>query len=298
MTTKYIDRENIESRIALADSLLEKHNLSTDIFDSYLTEDMVRSNIENFIGAIAIPLGLCGPIDIHGQYARGEFVAPMATQEGTLVASYSRGCRIINKCGGCEAMVYNDYFLRGIQFKTASLKKSAELIKWCESREAQIDVLINKSGNYIKLVTRTSLESLNEFTQNYKNMLASHGCYSLNIHAANGMAALFQALGQDMAYIGECSQVIADSYFIDADHLEFTVTLPTLIIGTVGAGTGLPACKAAFSIMDCHGKGKTKKLAEIIASVVLAGEIGCASALCASEFIQSHEAMGKNYPAM
>ncbi|MCP4688064.1 MAG: pantoate--beta-alanine ligase, partial [Desulfobacterales bacterium] len=119
---------------------------------------------------------------------------------------------------------------------------------------------------------------------------------SLNIHAANGMAAMFQALGQDMAYIGECSQVIADSSFIDADHLEFTVTLPTLIVGTVGGGTGLPACKTALSIMDCYGKGKSKKLAEIIASVILAGEIGCASALCASEFIQSHETMGKNYP--
>lgn len=379
MTTKRISRENIGSRIAVANNLLKKHNLSCDIFDSYLTEDMIKGNIENFIGAIAIPLGLCGPINIHGQYAEGEFIVPMATEEGTVVATYSRGAKIINESGGCETLVYDDYFLRAVQFRTASLKKSAELIKWCKSHESEISILINKSGNFVRLlemsydclgttvivtiklhtsdamgsnmsseashvlsdyvsensglvesvvlpypedkkfipsrqkgkkviarvvlrrepytrITRTSLEALEEFTKNYKDLLASHGCYSLNIHAANGMAAMFQALGQDMAYLGECSQVIVSSHFVDADHLEFSVTLPTLIIGTVGAATGLHACKTALSIMDCYGAGKAKKLAEIIASVVLAGEISCASAQCAFEFVQAHETMGKNYP--
>lgn len=258
MATKRISRDNMNSRIALANSLLKKHNLSCDIFDSYLTEDMVRGNIENFIGAIAIPLGLCGPINIHGQYARGEFVVPMATEEGSLVASYSRGAKIINECGGCETLVYEDYFLRAVQFTTASLKKSAELIEWCKSHESEIGDLINNSSSFIRLletdydclgttvivtvrlytgdamgsnmcskasgilsdyvlensglvksvllpypedkkfipmrqkgkkviartvlrrkpykkITRASLEALNEFTGNYKNLLASHG---------------------------------------------------------------------------------------------------------------------------
>jgi hydroxymethylglutaryl-CoA reductase (NADPH) len=49
-------------------------------------------------------------------------------------------------------------------------------------------------------------------------------------------------------------------------------------------------------MIDCFGPGKAKKLAEIMAAVILAGEIGCAAAQCAHEFINAHETMGKNRP--
>ena len=142
----HINRNNKDSRIALSNNLLKPTGLNCSVFDSHLTEEMVKGNIENFIGSVPIPLGLCGPIDIQGQFAKGRFVVPMATQEGTLVASYSRGAKIINTCGGCETMVYDNYFLRGVQFLTTSLRKSAELIDWCKSHEDQIKHLINISG--------------------------------------------------------------------------------------------------------------------------------------------------------
>ncbi|MDH3604593.1 MAG: pantoate--beta-alanine ligase, partial [Candidatus Tectomicrobia bacterium] len=145
-------------------------------------------------------------------------------------------------------------------------------------------------------ITCTTLEKLATFITRYKNLLALHGGYSLNIHAANGMAAMFQALGQDMAYIGECSQAIVDCHFVGPDSLEVSVTLPTLIIGTVGGGTGLPAFRTTLSMMDCYGSGKVKKLAEIMGAVILAGEVGCAAAQCAHAFVQAHETMGKNRP--
>ena len=60
---------------------------------------IAKGKIENFVGAVPIPLGLCGPIDISGQYAQGTFVVPFATLEGTLVASYSRGAKVMKKRG-------------------------------------------------------------------------------------------------------------------------------------------------------------------------------------------------------
>ena len=379
MVALSIPRDNFDERVALVRKLLEKTEQRYETIQTYLTEQQAKGKIENFVGAVPIPLGLCGPIEISGQYAKGSFIVPMATLEGTLVASYSRGAKIMNQSGGCETLVYGDYFLRAGQFTTGSLAQSAELIEWCKNHEEKIRQLIHQSDPYISLIdmsydcvgntviasirlgtgdamgsnmaskaagvlsdyvadksglveeviipypedkkysparqkgkkviartvlkresfatiTRTTLEKLAAYTSSYKNLLALHGGYSLNVHAANGMAAMFQAFGQDMAYIGECSQAIVDCHFVGSDSLEVSVTLPTLIIGTVGGGTGLPAFRTTLSMINCYGSGKAKKLAEIMGAVILAGEIGCGAAQCAREFVRAHETMGKNRP--
>ena len=51
------------------------------------------SGIENFLGVAQVPIGLAGPLLINGEHAQGDFYVPLATAEGTLVASYSRGMR-------------------------------------------------------------------------------------------------------------------------------------------------------------------------------------------------------------
>ena len=107
---------------------------------------------------------------------------------------------------------------------------------------------------------------------------------------------MFQAFGQDMAYIAECAQAIVEARFVGSDSLEVAITLPTLIVATVGGGTGLPAHRATLAMVGCQGEGKARKLAEIIAAVILGGEIGCAAAQCAGEFIRAHETLGKNRP--
>ena len=57
-------------------------------------------NIENFTGVAQVPVGLAGPLLINGEHARGEFFVPLATTEGTLVASYNRGMRLLTESGG------------------------------------------------------------------------------------------------------------------------------------------------------------------------------------------------------
>ena len=50
-----------------------------------------------------MPIGLAGPLLIDGEHAQGEFYVPLATTEGTLVASYNRGMRLLSECGGVQA---------------------------------------------------------------------------------------------------------------------------------------------------------------------------------------------------
>lgn len=55
-----------------------------------------------FIGVAQVSLGIAGPIKINGEHAKGDFLIPLATSEGTLVASYNRGMKVVNLCGGVE----------------------------------------------------------------------------------------------------------------------------------------------------------------------------------------------------
>ena len=51
----------------------------------------VAGNVENFIGVAQVPIGIAGPLLVNGEHARGDFYVPLATTEGTLVASYTGG---------------------------------------------------------------------------------------------------------------------------------------------------------------------------------------------------------------
>ena len=64
-----------------------------------LAPEDCRGNIEHFLGCAQVPIGLAGPLQIHGEHAEGAFYVPMATTEGTLVASYNRGMKTLNGGG-------------------------------------------------------------------------------------------------------------------------------------------------------------------------------------------------------
>src|ERR687883_185858 len=61
---------------------------------------VVAGNVEQFVGVAQVPIGLAGPLLVNGEHARGEFYVPLATAEGTLVASYNRGMRLLYEAGG------------------------------------------------------------------------------------------------------------------------------------------------------------------------------------------------------
>src|SRR6476660_4396474 len=74
---------------------------------SFDTEEL-RGNIENPIGAAQVPVGVAGPVLVHGQHAKGLFYIPMATSEGALIRSYERGMVAMTRSGGVQTAILAD----------------------------------------------------------------------------------------------------------------------------------------------------------------------------------------------
>lgn len=98
----------------------------------------VEGNTENFIGVVQMPLGVAGPYRINGEHAQGDFYIPMATTEGTLIASYSRGMRLVTESGGCTVTVVDEAMQRAPLFELASAREARALSQWLEANFAAI----------------------------------------------------------------------------------------------------------------------------------------------------------------
>ena len=94
--------------------------------------ESLPGNIENFTGVAQIPIGFAGPMLVKGEHAKGEFYIPMATTEGTLVASYSRGMRLTNEAGGITSTVIDDAMQRAPVFTFDNARSALAFGKWVE----------------------------------------------------------------------------------------------------------------------------------------------------------------------
>ncbi len=90
----------------------------------------VRGNIENFVGAAQVPVGIAGPLLVDGEHARGEFYVPLATTEGTLVASYNRGMKLLHQAGGVRTTVMDDRMQRAPAFGFDSAREARAFGEW------------------------------------------------------------------------------------------------------------------------------------------------------------------------
>lgn len=124
------------------------------------------------------------------------------------------------------------------------------------------------------------------------------GTIGVQGHYANGLAALFLATGQDVACVSEAAVGITRFELREDGSLYTAVTLPNLIVGTVGGGTSLPTQAACLDILGLRGSGHARALSEVAAALALAGEISIIGALSAGHFTRAHEklARSKNEP--
>ena len=99
---------------------------------------VLQGNIENFIGVAQIPIGLSGPLLINGEYAKGEFFVPLATTEGTLVASYNRGMKLLRKSGGVTTTVVDDAMQRAPVFVFPSALEARDFGFWIKENFNEI----------------------------------------------------------------------------------------------------------------------------------------------------------------
>ncbi len=356
----------------------EPKHLADYSFDPHIT----AGNIEHFVGVAQIPIGLAGPLQINGEHAQGQFLIPMATTEGTLVASYNRGMKVLNLCGGVKCTIVGDAMQRAPVFVFDDARGARDFTWWVEAntdkiREeaeatssvaklTEIDSYLASRFAYLRfnyttgdaagqnMVGRATFAACSWILDNYAGIkhfylesnlatdkkasqvnimrtrgkrvtaeatirrnvlievmrvepesLAYHGSVA-NVgailsgannngaHSANGITAMFIATGQDVANVSESSAGIIYSELTPEKDLYISITIPSLIVATYGGGTGLATQRECLEMMGCYGKGQVFKLAEIVAGVVLAGELSLASAISSSDWVSSHERYGRN----
>jgi hydroxymethylglutaryl-CoA reductase (NADPH) len=96
------------------------------------------SNIENMVGGAQLPVGVAGPVAVHGGAADGEFYLPIATTEGALVASVNRGCSAISAAGGATVRVTKRGMTRAPVFRVDGVAEGAEVAEWVEDNEDRL----------------------------------------------------------------------------------------------------------------------------------------------------------------
>jgi hydroxymethylglutaryl-CoA reductase (NADPH) len=111
----------------------------------------LKGNIENFTGVAQVPIGFAGPLQINGEHARGEFLIPMATTEGTLVASYNRGIKVLNLCGGVTCTVIYDSMQRAPVFVFESAREARDFKHWIDEHFEEIRDAAEATSRVAKL---------------------------------------------------------------------------------------------------------------------------------------------------
>jgi hydroxymethylglutaryl-CoA reductase (NADPH) len=112
-------------------------------------------------------------------------------------------------------------------------------------------------------------------------------------HYANGLAAFYIATGQDAACVAESA--VGSTRMEDRNgDLFMSVTLPNILVGSVGGGTGLPSQSAGLAILGLNGPGHASALAEVVAALCLCGEISIMAAIAAGHFTHAHHKLARD----
>lgn len=175
--------------------------------------------------------------------------------------------------------------------------KKANLLNFIEGRGISASAEAIISSKILKDILKTNAEEIMEVYQRkivYGSMLS--GTIGANAQAANVLAALFTATGQDIAHIVEAASAVTTVEKLSDDNIYISVSLPDLPVGTVGGGTMLETQLEALSILGISGGNNGKnaqKLAEIIAGAVLAGELSLLASLAENSLACAHRKLGR-----
>jgi hydroxymethylglutaryl-CoA reductase (NADPH) len=143
---------------------------------------------------------------------------------------------------------------------------------------------------------RVTPEDLAAIQQSYQVGFARLGTQNGLVQAANGLAAAFLACGQDVAYVTESATGLLELVPTPEGDLYACAHLPSLLVGTVGGGSGQGTAAECLEILGVRGAGGANVFAEILAATVLAGDLSLLASFCTHEFVTAHERLGRNRP--
>jgi len=378
---KEFDKQGVFNRI----EFLHQRNINFEYVTGkkqFSEPETLKGNIEHFIGMAQIPIGLAGPILIHGTKANGEFYIPLATTEGAMISSYHRGMKAIRASGGVTSVCISEGTQRSPFFKFNNIGEVGIFIKFILENSHKFDEIVSQSSRFAKLIDlkiniegnsvivtfeyttgdasgqnmvtictdnicqyilsnfevkpvewyiesnysgdkkatnlsfanvrgkkvtseivlptriierilKSTPEKIQKYWQSSTLGVIQSGAIGAQGHVANGLAAIFIACGQDVACISESSVGITRMELNAEGNLYVAVTLPSIIVGTVGGGTKLPTQTECLNMLGCNGIGHARKFAEICGAVALAGEISIAAAMSANHFTRAHQLFGR-----
>jgi hydroxymethylglutaryl-CoA reductase (NADPH) len=119
-----------------------------------LDPQTLPGNVEHFFGVAQVPIGLAGPLLVNGEHAQGEFFVPLATTEGTLVASYNRGMKLMREAGGITTTVLDDRMQRAPVFLFESARGVKEFGAWLDEHFDDVAAAAEattKSGRLVEI---------------------------------------------------------------------------------------------------------------------------------------------------
>ncbi len=171
--------------------------------------------------------------------------------------------------------------------------KKATALSFTNVRGKKVSSEIVLPREVVEKVLKSTPERMVDYWRASTLGVIQSGAIGAQGHVANGLTALFLACGQDAACIAEVSIGVTRMEVTENKDLYTSVTLPSLIVGTVGGGTHLPTQSECLNLLGCLGVGKAKKFAEICGAVALAGELSIAAAMSAGHFAQAHQKLGR-----
>jgi hydroxymethylglutaryl-CoA reductase (NADPH) len=146
----------------------------------------------------------------------------------------------------------------------------------------------------VRRVLRTTVDDLLELSYAGTHGAVASGMQSVAFTPASAIAAMFAATGQDLGMVGTSSMAHGTGRRVDGG-INCALRLPGLEVGTVGGGTALPSARAWLELMDCAGKGKVYRFAQIVAAATLALEISASAAMATAgseNFFRAHHELG------
>jgi len=180
--------------------------------------------------------------------------------------------------------------------------KKPTAMNWVEGRGKSVVAEVVLPGDVVSKVLKSSVKDMASTCVN-KNLIGSAMAGAVggfNAHAANVVAALFIATGQDPAQVVSSSQCITIMEAVNnGKDLHISCTMPSVEVGTLGGGTHLPAQSACLESLNLRGANpalpgsNAATLARTVCATVLAGEVSLMAALCSGSLIESHMALNR-----
>ncbi|MEE3359309.1 MAG: hydroxymethylglutaryl-CoA reductase [Pseudomonadota bacterium] len=170
--------------------------------------------------------------------------------------------------------------------------KKASFLGLVTGRGRKVSASVTLSADVVEKTLGTSVKAMLDYGQVAN--LGSHlsGQLGAQAHFANGLAALYIATGQDAACVAESAMGITRME-ARGDDLFCSVTMPNILVGSVGGGTSLPSQAAGLNVLGLKGAGNGAALAEVAAATCLCGEISIVAAIAAGHFTRAHENLAR-----